>query len=409
MSKNWTLATGFTAQCVSKTGHELLSIQQLPVQGATVQQLPVQGATVQQLPVQGATVQLRSALCFLSLYCQYIRALFVFARHSPASTSIPSLSLLVTLLPAHLCPLCISPSFYCQYICALFALAHHSTASTSVPSLCLSITLLPVHLHALFVFVHHSTASTSVPSFCLSITLPPVHLRALFVFVHHSTASTSVPSLCLSITLLPVHLCPLSVCPSLYCQYTCVPSSCLSVTLPPVHPYPLRLCLSLYPLYIHALDSLKPRTDNDLSILFSLCIARTAGARGVAVHGRLQGTQPEPRCQGQHTRADQQRGGGADAGGGASRRAQVALVQQPQQFQPARSTVLHWKQQARGLCDKHSSLDQSAERGGRATGATVSAVPACSVHHPPLTPTPPAPQPPRYVGFVINTQAWAGQ
>ena len=172
-----------------------------------------------------------------------------------------------------------------------------------------------------------------------------------------------------------------------------MPSLCLPITLPPGHPYPLRVCLSLYHLYIHVLDSSKPHTDNYLSILFSLRIAWTAGAGGVAVHGRLQGTQLEPRCQGQHARADQQRGGGADAGGGASRRAQVALVQQPQQFQPARSTVLHWKQQARGLCDKHSSLDQSAERGGGATGATVSAVPVCLVHHPPLNP-PPAPPPP---------------
>ena len=67
----------------------------------------------------------------------------------------------------------------------------------------------------------------------------------------------------------------------------------------------------------------------------------TAGAGRVAMHGRLQGTQLQSRRQGQQAWANQQGGGGAYAGGGASRGTQVTLVQQSQQLQPARPAVLH--------------------------------------------------------------------
>ena len=170
--KNRTPATGFTVQCVSKTGHELLSIQQLPVQEATVR---LRSALC--LPVILPPVHLCPLCVYLSLYHQYSCALFVFARHSTASTSVPSLCLPVILPPVHPCPLCVCPSLYSQYSRALFVFAHHSTTNTntSVPSL----------------FAHHSTASTSTPSLCLPITLPPVHPCPLCIS-NHSTASTSV-------------------------------------------------------------------------------------------------------------------------------------------------------------------------------------------------------------------------
>ena len=155
-SKNQTPATGFTVQCVSKRGNKLLSIQQLPV--------------------QGATVGLGSASC-----------------------------LSVTLLPVHPCPLCVCQSLYRQFICALFVFASHSTASSSVPSLCLPVTLPPVHPCPL----------------CVCPSLSRQYIHTLFVFTCHSTASTSVPSLHQPITLLPVHLCPLCISPSPYCQYIC--------------------------------------------------------------------------------------------------------------------------------------------------------------------------------------------
>ena len=235
----------------------------------------------------------------------------MFTCHSTTSTAVPSLCLPVILPPVRLCPLCVCPSFYHQYIRALFVFARHSTASTAVPSLCLPITQPPVPIH--------------LCPLCLPITLPPVHPRLLCVCPSLYRQYIHAP-FALAITLLPVH--PCCICLSRHSTAsTSMHSLRLPITLPLVHPCPRLFETS--------------HTDNYLSILFSLCIAWTAGARGVAVHGRLQGTQLEPRCQRQHARADQQRGGGADAGGGASRCTQVALVQQPQQFQPTRSTVLH--------------------------------------------------------------------
>ena len=102
-------------------------------------------------------------------------------------------------------------------------------------------------------------------------------------------------------------------------------------------------------------------------------------------------------------------GGGASTRGGSLWCAQVTLIQQSQQSQPAPSTILHWKKTGMTTSNKYTSLGQSAETGrglcrewsimmcSGHIDPTASAVPACLVHHPPLKTT---------TGCCIAMQWW---